>query len=81
MDGVNGTACHRPTSTSRQFPESSHPPAALTAAGDAGSIRCDGDNEALGALGDVDPDGLAAPTQLAMANATIAVAAIDRFIG
>ena len=46
MDGVNGTACQRPTSTSRQLPKSSHPPAALTVSGEAGSITCDGEGEA-----------------------------------
>lgn len=46
MDGVNGTACHRPTSRRRQLPNSSHPPAALTVSGDAGSITCDAGGEA-----------------------------------
>ena len=46
MDGVNGTACQRPTSTSLQLPESSHPPPALTVSGEVGSIMCDGEGEA-----------------------------------
>lgn len=77
------------------MPDSSHPPAALTVSGEAGSITCDGDGDVLGVLGAVDtgsddgafgaarpaPDGLAAPAQPAMAKTKIAKAAIDRFMG
>jgi hypothetical protein len=77
------------------LPESSHPPAALTVSGEAGSTTCDGEGEAIGALGAVDAcsdegalvaattadDGLAAPAQLTRAKTNIAIAAIDRFIG
>jgi hypothetical protein len=64
----------------------------LTVSGDAGSITCAPEGEALAAIGAVDagsdegeivaatsaPDGLAAPTQPAMARM---IAAIDCFIG
>jgi hypothetical protein len=77
------------------LPESSHPPALLTLSGDAGSITCGREGEALAAMGAVDagsdegelvaatpaPDGLAAPAQPTTAKTTIAIAAINRFIG
>ena len=66
MEGVNGTACQRPTSLSRQLPESSHPPAALTVSGDARSITFDAGGDAglgvdtsmdaVDATGALDPD-------------------------
>ena len=77
------------------MPESSHPPALLTVSGDAGSITCDGEGEALAAVGAVDagsdegelvaatpaPDGLAAPAQPTTAKTNTAIAAISRVTG
>jgi hypothetical protein len=74
------------------LPESSHPPAALTESGDAGSITCAPDGNALGAVdagsdegalvaATPDPDRLAAPVQPAMTTMIAAIATNDRVIG
>jgi hypothetical protein len=77
------------------LPESSHPPAALTVSGDAGSITRDAEGEALATIGAVDagrdegklvaatpaPDGLAAPAQPATAMTIVTMATLDFIIG